>query len=442
MDAYAVYNSPFRSSIFETSKHKTVREVYRERIKQIYYKQFPSLLLPKSTDDDNKNDENGEDKLGKEDQAIENDQENEDKQADDDHNDDKNGQNKPEIIPNDENNKADDKENNNKKKDDEQNEKKEDIKKEHAKGEDKDEENKEESDKKKEKEDKNEIISIEEQKLKHALELLDTEYFGSEHDLYLKIFNKYNDETDNNSAEIEYFLPTYTTPLISELLITEYGENILCSECLQEYSYREFPEDELLNNGYYLACSRCAPDRNNVISLKWHKEFKSDAVILENNGYLAKVITSNHRYCTIDQRGVTKGVHVWRWCTKQYSSWFLWGISSSKKYTDNSYGNQGVYGIAGSNQSYKNGQCAYDIQTAVFFGKNKVLIDMMLDLNKGELKFKIPGNATEAKMVAIPKENVNGWVPHCNIHYANANVQVKKIPISWYGKMPKRVKFQ
>jgi len=113
-----------------------------------------------------------------------------------------------------------------------------------------------------------------------------------------------------------------------------------------------------------------------------------------------------------------------------------------KKYTDNSYGNQGVFGIAGSNQSYKNGQCTYDIQTGVFFGgKNKVIIDMLLDLNCGELKFKIPGNDTEAKMTGIPKDNQEGWVPHCNIHYANANVQIKKIPISWFGKMPKRVKF-
>ena len=100
-----------------------------------------------------------------------------------------------------------------------------------------------------------------------------------------------------------------------------------------------------------------------------------------------------------------------RWCTKHYQSWFLWGISHSKKHTDSSYGNQGVFGIAGSNQSYKNGQCTYNIQTGVFFGgKKQVLVDMLLDLNAGELKFKVPGNETEAKMTGIPKDKAEGWV--------------------------------
>jgi len=65
---------------------------------------------------------------------------------------------------------------------------------------------------------------------------------------------------------------------------------------------------------------------------------------------------------------------------------------------------------------------------------------MLLDLNKNELRFKIPGNESEAKLTNIPK-SADGYVPHNNIHYANATVQVKKIPTSWYGQMAKRVKF-
>eukprot|EP00484_Ammonia_sp_Unknown_P030320 CAMPEP_0197033630 /NCGR_PEP_ID=MMETSP1384-20130603/11992_1 /TAXON_ID=29189 /ORGANISM="Ammonia sp." /LENGTH=351 /DNA_ID=CAMNT_0042463469 /DNA_START=39 /DNA_END=1094 /DNA_ORIENTATION=- len=281
-------------------------------------------------------------------------------------------------------------------------------------------------------------------KLNHALQLLDEEYFGREQDLYEFIYDKYVECMQANSVkrEGEYLPGKYSTPLISEVLLTENGDSILCSECLQEYGHAEFPDDELQCNGYYLACSRCAPDRNNVVALKWHPQYKSDSVVFENNGYVAKVTANNHRYCLVNQRPVTKGIHCWRWCTKHYQSWFLWGISHCKKYTDNSYGSQGVFGIAGSNQSYKNGQCTYDIQTGVFFGgKNQVIMDMLLDLNTGELKWKVPGNETEAKMTGIPKDNAQGYVPHVNMHYANATVEIRKIPTSWYGKMSQRVKF-
>ena len=424
---YSVYNSPFRSSIFETSQIKTVRDVYRDRITKIYHSQFPSLLLITKEKDEIKIENDTEnisinDNKDKNEKQLDNKGDN-NKDNDKEKDEDKNENNHKDKDKDKDKEKEKEKDNNEKDKDNEKDKGKE--------NDDQKEDKNDDDDDKKE--------SIEEKKLNHALKLLDTEYFGSEQELYQKICKKYN------IIDIEpiYILEKYSTPLISELLITESSDNILCSECLQEYNYKQFPLDELLNNGYYLACSRCAPDRNNVISLKWHNEFKSDSVILENNGYLAKVIQSNHRYCVINSRPITKGIHCWRWCTKQYQSWFLWGISSLKKYTDNSYGNQGVFGIAGSNQSYKNGQCAYDIQTNVFFGgKNMVQIDMLLDLNKGELKFKIPGNNTEAKMIGIPINNPNGgYVPHCNIHYANCSVQIKKIPISWYGKMAKRVKF-
>mmetsp|Transcript_38321 Transcript_38321/g.62818 ORF Transcript_38321/g.62818 Transcript_38321/m.62818 type:complete len:330 (+) Transcript_38321:25-1014(+) len=293
----------------------------------------------------------------------------------------------------------------------------------------------------KKEENKENEVAAGEGKLQRALQLLDTEYVGREQDLYELIYKKYAANIDDIVMESEFMPSRYTCPLVSEYLITEHGDAILCSECLQSFQYTEFPEDEL-NNGAFLACKRCAPDRNNVVELKWHAQYKSDAVLLENNGYNAKVTTSNHKYCLVDQPGVVKGVHCWRWCTRHYQTWFMWGISNRKKHTDASYSNKNVFGIAGSNQSYKNGACVYDVQTNVFFGgKTEVIIDMLLDLNKGELCFKIPGNESEAKMTGIPKDDPEGWVPHCNMHYANATAQVKRIPTNWYGKNIKRVKF-
>ena len=143
----------------------------------------------------------------------------------------------------------------------------------------------------------------------------------------------------------------------------------------------------------------------------------------------------------VDGKPVTTGIHCWRWKTKNHQSWFLWGISHQKKHNDSSYAQHGVFGIAGSNQSYKNGSCRYDIRTNKFF-KNEIIFDMLLDLKKGELKFQVPGDDYVGVMTEIPKDNKEGWVPHVGMYYRNGQVQVKKIPVTWFGKNPNRVKFQ
>ncbi len=114
---------------------------------------------------------------------------------------------------------------------------------------------------------------------------------------------------------------------------------------------KRLPLDQINYSGYYLACSRCAPDRNNIISSKWHEIYK----------YIANVIQLkllNLRYDVAPMRPILKQYQSWEWCIKQCQS-------HCQKYTDNSYG------IAGSNQSYKNGQCSYELQS-----KTKVIIDM------------------------------------------------------------------
>ena len=185
-------------------------------------------------------------------------------------------------------------------------------------------------------------------------------------------------------------------------------------------------------------------DRNNIVSLKWNEQFKSSPEItLEHNAFVAKIMQNGHRSACIDMKSCKNGTHCFRWKTKYYQSWIMWGIGVPQKYPNNSYSSQKTYGIAGSNQTYKNGVCQYNVQTNQFFGgKSEVYIDMLLDLNKGELRFVIPGLNSEAKITGININEPMGYVPHVNMHYSGVTVQIKKIPVNWFGKNPNRVKFQ
>ena len=98
--------------------------------------------------------------------------------------------------------------------------------------------------------------------------------------------------------------------------------------------------------------------------------------------------------------------------------------------------------MAGSSSAYQNGRNIYDMDTRRFYEGNEVLIDMKLDLNTGELHYCLVGDDKVAKMTGIEKNNQKGFTPHINIYYSLCKVQVKKIPYSWFGKNPKRVKFK
>ena len=282
MDSSAEYNSPFRSNVYESTQVDTVRKVYRQRISDLYHSAFPSLL-EKTEDIPSTEEQTEEEEAEQNEDAVNG-----------------NDEKKEDVV-------IEKKENESEKKEvDDGNAKEEANDNENAK------EKKKETDDAEKKESaapSKELISTERQKLDHALKLLDTEYFGREQVLYERVFAKYG----NGQRLSEYTMLRYSTPLISEVLQSE-QEVIVCSECLQEYGAEEFPEDEF-DHGFYLACSRCAPDRNTEIALKWHPQFKSDSVILSENGFVAKLPQfNNHRYATAEQRPVSKGIHCWRYC--------------------------------------------------------------------------------------------------------------------------------
>lgn len=83
-----------------------------------------------------------------------------------------------------------------------------------------------------------------------------------------------------------------------------------------------------------------------------------------------------------------------------------------------------------------------NIDLKVFNGK-ELDIDMYLDANKGELKFKIVGNKlTVAEIWKLPiDKDCDGWVPHFNLceEAQGSELRVAKIPIKWYGKRQKHV---
>merc|ERR1712048_447925 len=151
---------------------------------------------------------------------------------------------------------------------------------------------------------------------------------------------------------------------------------------------------------------------------------------LEHNGFVAIVNNSRHRYACVDMNHPVKhGLHCWRWLIKRHRSWLLIGISEAKKMRDGSYNEPSVYGVASSGSSYKNGASAGGLNAGHLYNKPELMVDVKLDLKKGEMHYMIVGDAEKklVKMTGVPKSE-KGYVPHMNIYYEGMNVQVKKIP--------------
>ena len=134
------------------------------------------------------------------------------------------------------------------------------------------------------------ILQKDEKRLIHALELMETEYYGNEHALYVYLCQKYDSKikaiyTDN--------INTITDKLM------ENRQYIQCAECLELKDFTQFSKNELLN-GYFAACKECEPDRDSVQTLKWSPNHKSHDVVLKHNNFLATVNRNGHRYACID----------------------------------------------------------------------------------------------------------------------------------------------
>merc|ERR1712129_520791 len=141
---------------------------------------------------------------------------------------------------------------------------------------------------------------------------------------------------------------------------------------------------------------------------------------------------------------VRRGVHCWRWLSKQQRTWGLFGVSECRAHRDGSYSEQGVYGIASSGSYYANGQSRNDVAAHSMYDKAELMLDMKLDLNKGELVYMLVGDKEKKEMrikgVERKTKDDKGYVPHISIYYKDTNVQIKKIPPAWFGKHPKKAK--
>eukprot|EP01084_Bolivina_argentea_P062760 114744_1 len=320
----------------------------------------------------------------------------------------------------------------------------EDKAKEKEKAEEKDKENEDEKDKEekkdeadkdkdkdKDKDDKEEkkevippkkdrVLNDTEKKLINALELLKTEYYGNEHDLYARLCTKYDIKTKD-----EYIDNKNT---VTEKMLEDEA-NIKCSECAEMKPFIAYDDHEL-TNGYFAACKECEPDRDSVVTMKWSAIFKSNDVQLKHSDYMAQNARDSHRYVCGDMNNpIKQGMHCFRWYVKGHRSWCLIGISHPKKHRDGSYSEQGVYGIASTGTYYKNGATMYDIPANSMYNKGELMIDMRLDLQKYELWYTVLDDPDKKvmKMTGIDKNNKDGWVPHSNVYYQTVQLQIKKI---------------
>jgi len=272
-------------------------------------------------------------------------------------------------------------------------------------------------------------------KLDKALKLLDEEYIGNEQNFYEYLCNKY--KINIQLIEKEPLLNTNCLSLLNEIYYDE--QNIECYECKKLKNISEFDEKEITNNGYYVACKECSPERGMIINCKWSDKLKTNALILENDRHIAKINSSVHHYVIVDGNPVRNGIHLWRWYARSVSSWCLYGVSPPKVFPDQSYSSQGLFGITGSDSAYLNGAHQAGLQTSKFYAKNDNYIDMLLDVNKLEVKYNLVGENHEVKINIIA--NQEGWLPHMDCYYSGTNVQIKKIPVSCYGKDPNKFKF-
>eukprot|EP00484_Ammonia_sp_Unknown_P024662 CAMPEP_0197032784 /NCGR_PEP_ID=MMETSP1384-20130603/11368_1 /TAXON_ID=29189 /ORGANISM="Ammonia sp." /LENGTH=434 /DNA_ID=CAMNT_0042462489 /DNA_START=24 /DNA_END=1328 /DNA_ORIENTATION=+ len=426
------FHSPFIYTTFTSTDSKTVKEEYQDRILKIYQSKYAGLKdmtvakvheitfkLEKQRADKKKKEEE-EQKKKEEEEKLKKEQEEKKEEEKDDQ-------------------KENDEEK--RKKEEEEKRKKE---AEEAANKDANKEQEKKADDESTKEEKNDedvAVSQEEKKLLRAFELLNEEYIGREHEFYVFLCKKY----DVDKMLDEFTTAQYMTPLLNDYLCEQNNGLLTCYECNHEKLRAEFDLDEFAN-GAYIACRKCAPDRDSVKALKWHETFRSTGNLrLFESNHIAKQEGNGHQYALIDDTPVKHGIHCWRWKSNKHRTWLMWGISYLQQYDAPTYLKDGVYGISGSNQVYKSGQQVRGLQTTHFYGnQEEQYIDMKLDFGRGELSFLVVGDPKD-KMTTIdglPNNSTKGFVPHIDIYYKEAQCQIKKIPASWFGKNASRVKFQ
>eukprot|EP01084_Bolivina_argentea_P239194 402044_1 len=160
---------------------------------------------------------------------------------------------------------------------------------------------------------------------------------------------------------------------------------------------------------------------------------------LEDNRFLVK----SHAYrwnlfVLADIEPIMDGIHCFRVYNKHKTStgrcYLMWMVSQcNNKYVTHSYDDKCCYGISYSewfsrgHQEKKNNGASLDQ-----FKKNEIEVDILLDLEKEELRICVVGNKEqEAKIWPVPKCKA-GYKPH--LHLVDVDItRLCRIPVNWYG---------
>ena len=126
-------------------------------------------------------------------------------------------------------------------------------------------------------------------------------------------------------------------------------------------------------------------------------------------------------------------------------SWFMWAVSRKQIFTDLSY--KFAWGISYDNQWFPWHNTLIGIANnnnidLYHFDNSKCEVDLLLDVDKGELKICLVGQKSKDKEaimsgIKYPDNENQGFVPHINFgsSYVPIKVQIAKIPIEWYGEI-------
>ena len=108
------------------------------------------------------------------------------------------------------------------------------------------------------------VLSDNEKKVIYALELMEDEYYGNEHALYLYVCSKYNVSPKEESLGVDGDAVNDRASSTMTDRLMESEEGLLCSECLEWKPFTMFSRNELEMNGHFMACLKCEPDRDSV----------------------------------------------------------------------------------------------------------------------------------------------------------------------------------
>merc|ERR1712228_501188 len=198
--------------------------------------------------------------------------------------------------------------------------------------------------------------------------------------------------------------------------------------------------------------------------LQWSTTYIcSELTLSDNNKAVTRKQKANspqtYAWITADTEPVFEAVHCWRIKTINPSlGWICWGVAAPMMLRANTFNEPRgfIWAIALNNCWYPTYSNINDQQVSVDtnFKKKEIEVDILLDLDKKELRFCANGlldemdpkckdeengkqkilHENEPKMWNFPIENKIGWCPHINMGTCpNTTSRVAKIPIECYG---------